>query len=84
MAGTFVSLTLDEAEDYVSNTLGAYWQGWDIMVWRENPSGWSKSDGGFNRDMPSGRGWGILHKISPDSNGRWRVRNESGRLTRSR
>lgn len=90
----FKNLNYDEAHKFVEETPGARWDGWDLLVWKENPSGWSQRNkrlangnvvsGEFRKRMPKGRGWGVLERVAPNSKGLWKVKvNESSRTTRS-
>lgn len=88
---TVAILNYDEAHKFVDETLGARWDGFDIVVWRENPAGWMKpvkrfrnggfERGAFNAKMPAGRRWGVETRYVPDSKGTWKVKVREPRRT---
>ena len=88
---TVTTLNYDEAHKFVDETLGARWDGFDIVVWRENPAGWMKpvkrfrngglERGAFNAKMPAGRRWGVETRYVPDSRGTWKVKVREPRRT---
>jgi len=47
----------------------AYWDGWDLMLFRPTQVGYSKPQGMF-RDGK----WGMSTRISPDEKGLWNIR----------
>ena len=57
------------AHSWVENTKhDAFWDGWDIVVWRRNPNGATNRKGMFRK----GR-WGIADRYSVKSDGTWRI-----------
>lgn len=90
----FVVLNYEEAHKFVEQTRGARWDGYDIVIWKEDPSGFmtkvrrmksgNVTTGEFRRRMPEGRGWGIAERVPVSSNGTWKVKvNEPRRTTRA-
>ena len=67
--GTFKNLNLEQAEQYVSDNTAAFWDGWDMIIWRPNPNGFFKKNG-----MLRGGKWGTAVRVSPNSQGLYKVR----------
>ena len=60
-------LNYKQAHDYVEhNKHFAFWEGWDLVLFRPTPVGYSKQQGMF-RDGK----WGMATRIRPDSAGNW-------------
>ena len=76
----FVYLDYDQAHDYVEREQkrgkAVYWDGWNIVSFRKNPSGFMRKDGAFRNGS-----WGTIRSIRPNKYGKWRV-SESARRTR--
>lgn len=43
----FVNLGYDAAHAYVSKTTGAFWDGWEVVLWKSNPRAYKRTDGMF-------------------------------------
>jgi len=67
-----IELDYDQAHEFVLNQrkIGSKvrWDGWDIVIWKHNPNGFTDKHGAF-RD---GR-WGVQIAVAPDSRGIWKV-----------
>lgn len=67
----YAFLTLDQAESLTQNkTKGfrAFWEGWDLIIWRENGEGFIRPSGMFHDDK-----WGTHFRIRPNVRGAYRV-----------
>lgn len=67
-----VVLDLEQAEEFVSSTPGAFWDGWVMYVHRPDRRGFKS--GQFRADglRRVGR-WGIATRIPMSDNGTWEV-----------
>lgn len=61
-------LDYDAANEFVEQTPGARWEGWDIVLWKPANQGWSHQRGEF----VDGR-WGISTRSKVTSKGTWYV-----------
>jgi hypothetical protein len=68
MANSYTTLSLEEAELYVQHTNNAWWENYDLIVWKQNPGAWSKKNG----MMRNGK-WGNALRIPVSKEGTWRM-----------
>ena len=68
MGQSYNILNLEQAELFVNNNKSAWWENYDIIVWKENPGAWSKKNG----LMRNGK-WGNASRIPVSNNGTWRI-----------
>ena len=65
-------LNYAQAHDYVSEQASkgkaVFWDGWDIVIWKKNPSGYMVKNGQF-RDGH----WGTTRRIKVTDRGTWRA-----------
>ncbi len=70
------TLTLDysNAHDFVSQNShrGYFWDGWDIVRWVPNPSGYTSKDGSFKNGQ-----WGMSYRYNVGTDGAWKVKAPS-------
>jgi hypothetical protein len=64
----FVNLGYDAAHAYVNKTPGAFWDGWEVVIWKSNPRAYKRTDGMFR----NGR-WGTARRFSVTTSGKWRL-----------
>jgi hypothetical protein len=59
------------AHDFVSSSSkrGYTWNGWDIVRWVPNPTGYSSQNGQFKNGM-----WGIAYTYPVSNDGTWTVK----------
>lgn len=64
-------LDYDKAHDFIEKNShrGYSWDGWDIVRWVPNPSGYTSKNGSFK----SGQ-WGMSYRFGVDNNGTWKVK----------
>ena len=62
------TLNLEQAELFVNKNVNAWWENYDIVIWRENSGAWSKQSG----LMKNGK-WGIVKRIKISNDGTWRI-----------
>lgn len=60
-----LKLDLAGAERFVSGHPGAFWEGWELVLFKSNPAGFSRKDGMFRGE------WGVAKRISPNEQGRY-------------
>ncbi len=46
----------------------SYWNNYDLIIWKKDPSGFSNKNGLFRQDT-----WGIAESISVDHSGVWKL-----------
>ena len=61
-------LDYDQAHEFVSKSKSAFWDGWDIVVWKRNQNGTTNPRGMF-RDGA----WGIANRFPVTETGVWRL-----------
>jgi len=61
-------LDYDAAHKFVNHTPDAFWDGWEIVVWKPQRNAYSNRSGMFR----NGR-WGIARKYSVNPDGLWAV-----------
>ena len=49
-----------------SNTVDAYWDNYDLVIWKKNNNGYTNKKGMFRRNS-----WGIADKVSINNQGIW-------------
>jgi hypothetical protein len=64
-----LKLDIDAAERFVAGYPNASWNGWNLELFKPNPSGYSNKRGAFRNGT-----WGILTTVSPDSQGKYKFR----------
>jgi hypothetical protein len=64
----FVYLGYEAAHAYVSKTPGAFWDQWDVVLWKKNPRGFRRTDGMFHNGQ-----WGTARRVTVNSSGKWRL-----------
>lgn len=66
-----ITLDYNKAHGFVDQQShrGYSWDGWDIVRWVPNPSGYTSKMGSFKNGQ-----WGISYRFSPDQNGTWNVK----------
>lgn len=57
------------AHRFVEGYPNAEWEGWDILMFKATPSGFTSKKGAFRNGV-----WGTMTRISPDEQGRWKLR----------
>lgn len=72
MSNGYTEFDYDKAHEYVSSMShrGYYWDGWDIVRWVPNPSGYSTKAGIFK----NGR-WGMEFRAKVSNSGTWKLKN---------
>jgi hypothetical protein len=67
-----LELDYSAAHQYVESMShrGYFWDGWDIVRWVPNESGYSSKRGSFKNNK-----WGIIFRSPVDNDGIWRVKN---------
>jgi hypothetical protein len=67
---SYADLNYAEAHNFVekNESLGFYWDGWDMVKWTPNPNGYSQKNG-----MYRNRQWGFAVKIPCTDQGTWKV-----------
>lgn len=71
MQTTFKTISLRQADRLTrkdNKGFEAFWEGWDLIIWRPNGEGYIRRNGMFR----NGR-WGTHYRHEPDSNGRYKV-----------
>lgn len=58
-----VNLFIERAKD-----IYPYWDNYDLIIWKKNPSGFSSIKGLFKKNS-----WGIAERISVNNNGVWEL-----------
>lgn len=66
----YAELNYDQAHDFVAKneSLGFYWNGWDIIKWTANANGYTQKNGMYRNDQ-----WGFFVKIPCSDMGTWKV-----------
>lgn len=70
MARNEITLTLDQAEAFVSSTPAARWEGWTIVIHSPNRAAWTKRDGRYHNGV-----WGFETRIQAGNDGNYRIPN---------
>ena len=67
---SYADLNYVEAHDFVekNESLGFYWDGWDMVKWTPNPNGYSQKNGMYRNSQ-----WGFAVKIPCTDQGTWKV-----------
>ena len=68
MNNNFKMLSLEQAEEFVSNTPNCWWENYDIVMWNKNPSGFFKKNGKILNSQ-----WGTVRRIVVNRDGLWKV-----------
>jgi hypothetical protein len=68
MLKTYSVLNLEETEKFVQLNENAWWENYDLIIWKKNPGAWSKKNG----KMYNGN-WGTILRIPVSTEGTWRV-----------
>lgn len=51
-----------------SEKLESYWDSYDLVIWKENPAGYSSKNGIFRKNT-----WGLTEKFCITNNGTWKL-----------
>lgn len=70
---TFKQLTLDEAESLAKSNPNVWWDGWDLVMWKRNPSGFMRK-AGLQVFRNGTAEWGLATVVSPNDKGLYSVR----------
>lgn len=64
-------LNYDEAHSFVENNShrGYFWDGWDIVRWVPNPSGFMSKNGMYKNNQ-----WGMSYRFNLTPDGSWSVK----------
>lgn len=54
-----------------------FWNNYDLIIWRKDPSGFTNIKGMFRNDS-----WGIAEKVSVDNQGIWKLNKKYVRYFR--
>ena len=73
-------LNAASAEEFVSNNDNVHWDGWDIITHVPNEKAYFTDKGRFDRISSR---WGLEYRVSPDSQGNWKVRIGNTRRSRA-
>lgn len=68
MGQSYNTLNLEQAELFVKTNVNAWWENYDIVIWKQNPGAWSKKNG----LMRDGK-WGVSRRIKINNDGTWRI-----------
>ncbi len=65
-----LNLTAQGVEVFIkrSNNVYAYWDNYDLIIWKENPAGLTSIKGLFKRNA-----WGIHERIAVSGDGTWKL-----------
>lgn len=66
-----LTLNYSEAHDFVESNShrGYFWQGWDIVRWVPNPSGYMSEQGMYKNNL-----WGMAYRSQIQDDGTWNVK----------
>ena len=51
-----------------SNVVDAYWDNYDLVIWKKNNNGYTNKKGMFRKNS-----WGIADKVSINNQGMWKL-----------
>ena len=51
-----------------SNFVDAYWDNYDLVIWKKNNNGYTNKKGMFRKNS-----WGIADKVSINNQGMWKL-----------
>lgn len=54
---------------FVEGYKNASWNGWELELFKPTPSGYSHQRGAFRNGT-----WGIVTRVAPDAQGKWKFR----------
>jgi len=63
-----MQLHYDDAHAFVNKTRGAFWDGWDIVLWKPNSNGMTSKTGMFRNGK-----WGTARRYPVLNDGSWAV-----------
>jgi hypothetical protein len=66
-----IVLDYDQAHEFVDSKPGAFWDGYEIVLWNKNHNGATNLKGLYRNNL-----WGIADRISVDDDGKWRLPNK--------
>lgn len=69
-----ITLNYDSADGFVQGKRNLFWNGWEILHWKPNPSAYTSPKGAF-----LGGRWGILTHFPVNSSGEWTVPDKYAR-----
>ena len=76
-------LDFDQAHAFVDESQrrgkAVFWDGYDITFFKPNDRAYFAKNGRFHNGK-----WGFTTVVSPDNNGKWRVRGNAYRVTGNR
>lgn len=65
-------LNYDQAHNYVDTFVSkgkdVFWDGWDILIFKKNPSGYMVKNGMFRNGQ-----WGTVRRVKTTERGTWRL-----------
>lgn len=64
-----LKLDYDGIHRFVEGYANASWDGWTVEIFKPTPAGFSHKRGAFRNGT-----WGLVTRISPDSQGKWKLR----------
>jgi hypothetical protein len=66
-----IMLDYTKAHDFVSSSShrGYYWDGWDIVRWVPNSSGYTSKNGVFKNGQ-----WGMSYRYPVSNDGTWKIK----------
>lgn len=64
-----LKLDLDAAERFVNGNPNAFWEGWTLVIFKEDRRGEHNRKGMYRNGT-----WGIANRVEPDDTGRFRFR----------
>lgn len=67
-----LNLTLKGVEVFIerskTNKQESYWDNYDLLIWKENPGGFTSVKGMFRKDS-----WGITERVPVNEQGIWKL-----------
>ncbi len=67
-----LNLTLKGVEVFMKrsqkNNQESYWENYDLLIWKQNPGGFTSKDGMFRKNK-----WGIAERITVNQEGTWKL-----------
>lgn len=64
-----LNLDYDAVHRFQSSYENSYWDGWDLVLFKQDPRGATSKRGEYINNQ-----WVTTNRISPDSNGTWRFK----------
>ena len=67
-----LNLTLKGVEIFIerskTKSQESYWDNYDLLIWKQNPGGFTSVKGMFRKDS-----WGITERVSVNEQGIWKL-----------